>query len=385
MIPYGKQSISDEDIAEVVRVLRSDFITQGPEVKRFENTVAEYCGADFGVAVNSATSALHIACRALGVSEGDVVWTSPNTFVASANCALYCGAKVDFVDIDPSTGNLCVEALKQKLVEARRNNCLPKVIIPVHFAGQSCLMDEIGALVKPYGISIIEDASHAIGGSYLDSKIGACQFSDVTVFSFHPVKIVTTAEGGLVTTNSPEIAEKLELLRSHGVTRDPALMRVGDEGAWYYEQIDLGYNYRITELQAVLGVSQMGRLDKFVSTRNELANRYLTLLSDIEGITPLDVLPGCYSAYHLFVIKLSNSMSIGRRELFERLREDGIGVNVHYKPVHSQPYYMKLGFRSEEYPKAMDFYSRVISLPIYPELSCKNLTYINECLRKYIN
>ena len=295
MIPYGKQDINQNDIDAVISVLTSDFITQGPKVPLFEQTVAKYCAADYAVAVNSATSALHIACLALGLAEGDYLWTSPNSFVASANCALYCGAQVDFVDIDAKTYNLCADKLEEKLQLAKQNNTLPKIVMPVHFAGQSCDMQRIYALSQEYGFKIIEDASHAIGGRYLEQPVGSCQYSDITVFSFHPVKIITTAEGGLATTNQPDLAEKMYLLRNHGITRDPKLMNQPTEGDWYYQQIDLGFNYRMTELQAALGLSQIQRLDEFVTKRHTLQQRYNELLKDLPckiNLIPFNSFPG---------------------------------------------------------------------------------------------
>lgn len=385
MIPYGQQSIVDKDIDAVVEVLKSDFITQGPNVPAFESAVAEYCGARHSVAVNSATSALHLACKVLGVGPGDIVWTSPISFVASANCALYCGAAVDFVDIERDTGNMSVSALTEKLAEANEMRRLPKVIIPVHFSGQSCDMEGISSLAKEYGISVIEDASHAIGASYQNQKVGSCKFSDITVFSFHPVKIITTAEGGLATTNNADLASRLALLRSHGVTRDPDLMENDTEGAWYYEQIDLGFNYRMTDLQAALGRSQMDRLDELVSRRNELAKRYDQELAGFKTIQPLRIDDDCYSSFHLYVIRLSSDAKIGRTELFSALRDDGIGVNVHYKPIHTQPYYEKLGFKPQDFEHSVDFYSKVISIPLHPQLSDDQLSYIVACLKKYVD
>ena len=301
MIPYGKQNINQADIDSVVNVLQSDFLTQGPQVPLFEKTVAGYCGAEFGVAVNSATSALHIACLALDLGKGDYLWTSPNSFVASANCGLYCGAKVDFVDIDQKTYNLSAVKLEQKLIQAKKENRLPKIVIPIHFAGQSCDMKKIHSLSQEYDFKIIEDASHAIGGKYLDKPIGGCQYSDITVFSFHPVKIITTAEGGLATTNSKELAEKMQLYRSHGITRDESLMTNKPDGDWYYQQVDLGFNYRMTELQAALGVSQIQRLDEFVSKRHILQERYSSLLNGLPILKPYQD-KDSYSALHLYPI-----------------------------------------------------------------------------------
>lgn len=359
MIPYGRQDISDEDVARVVEVLRSDFLTQGPQVPLFETAVAGYVGAAHAVAVNSATSALHIACMALDLGPGDVLWTVPNTFVASANVGVYCGADVDFVDIDPGTYVMCADALEAKLAAAEKAGQLPKIIMPVHFAGQSADMRRIGALAKAYGARVVEDASHAIGARYLDQPVGDCAYSDIAVFSFHPVKIVTTAEGGVATTQDPELARRMGLHRSHGVTRDADLMHGESEGGWYYQQVDLGYNYRMTELQAALGVSQMTRLDPFVARRNALARQYDALLADMPLKRPAQSV-GSYSAYHLYPVHVAE-----RRRVFENLRADGIGVNVHYIPVHLQPYYRARGFAPGDFPNAEHYYAGAISIPLY--------------------
>jgi UDP-4-amino-4,6-dideoxy-N-acetyl-beta-L-altrosamine transaminase len=369
MIPYGRQDISQADIQAVVDVLRSDFLTQGPVVPAFEKAVSDYCGAQHAVAVNSATSALHIACMALGVGQGDVVWTSPITFVASANCALYCGAQVDFVDIDPRTYNLSVERLAEKLAQADKSGCLPKVVIPVHLCGQSCDMVGIHALGQQYGFKIIEDASHAIGGRYKGEPIGNCNYSDITVFSFHPVKIITTGEGGMALTNDENLAKHMQLLRSHGITRDAADMTHVPDGPWYYQQIDLGFNYRMTDIQAALGLSQMQRLDEFVTKRHAIAQRYDELLVDLPVITPWrhrDI----YSGLHLYVIRLKlNKIGKTHREVFDALRAAGIGVNLHYIPVHRQPHYQRLGFKHGHYPEAERYYTEAISLPMYSGLT----------------
>jgi len=367
MIPYGKQAISEADIQAVVDVLTSDYLTQGPKVPEFEAAVAAACGATLGVAVNSGTSALHLACLALGVSQGDRVWTSPITFVASANCVRYCGANVDFVDIDPVTMNMSVTALKVKLAQAKRKNCLPKVVIPVHMAGQSSLMSAIYALSQEYDFTIIEDASHAIGGRYLDQPIGCCQFSDITVFSFHPVKIITSAEGGMALTNQPKLAERMALLRSHGVTRDEAAMIGESDGPWYYQQVSLGFNYRMTELQAALGLSQLTRLSQFVVNRNRLAKRYDVLLSELPLERPI-VDGSCYSAFHLYIVRLK-LCGVSRRQVFEAMRSQGIGVHVHYIPVHTQPYYQALGFASGDFPVAESYYECALSLPLYQQMT----------------
>jgi len=369
MIPYGRQDITQADIDAVVEVLQSDFLTQGPMVPRFEQGVALHVGAAHALAVNSATSALHIACLALGLGEGDRLWTSPITFVASANCALYCGAQVDFVDIDSRTYNLCPEALERKLQVAEREGALPKVLVAVHLCGQPCDMQAISVLAKRYGFKVIEDASHAIGGKYQGEFIGNCRHSDITVFSFHPVKIITTAEGGMALTNSAELAEKMALLRSHGITRDPAQMTHAADGPWYYQQIDLGFNYRMTELQAALGVSQLQRLDQYVARRHELAARYDRLLAALPVITPWQH-PDSYSGLHLYVVRLKlEQIGKSHREVFESLREQGIGVNLHYIPVHTQPYYQRMGFKQGDFPEAERYYAEAISLPMFQAMT----------------
>lgn len=366
MIPYGKQDITQQDIDAVISVLESNFLTQGPQVPLFEESIKQAVNSKYALAVNSATSALHIACLALGVGEGDIVWTTPITFVASANCALYCGAKVDFVDIDELTYNLSAKKLEQKLIHAKAHNLpLPKVVIPVHLTGQPCEMDRIYLLGKEFGFSVIEDASHAIGGKYKNKPIGNCEYSDITIFSFHPVKIITTAEGGVATTNSNKLAQKMELLRSHGITRDNSLMTEKSHGGWYYEQIDLGFNYRMTEMQAALGVSQITRLHEFVTKRNELADNYDKFLKDLPLITPLQI-DDSYSGRHLYIIRLKlNEIYLSHDEVFKKLRENGIGVNLHYIPVHTQPYYKSLGFTKGQFPESEQYYSEAISIPLF--------------------
>ena len=369
MIPYGRQDITEADIDAVVDVLRSDFITQGPVVPRFEQAVAAYCGTKHAVATNNATSALHLACLALGLGPGDSLWTSPITFVASANCGLYCGATVDFVDIDPRTNNLCPLALEEKLLQAEKNGCLPKILIPVHLAGLPCDMQSIHALVQKYGVHIIEDASHAIGGKYQDLPIGSGRYSDITVFSFHPVKIITSAEGGMALTNNSELANTMGLLRSHGITRETVQMSKAPDGPWHYQQIALGYNYRLTDMQAALGLSQMARLDNYVNRRHNISNRYDELLRDWPVTLPWQH-TDAYSALHLYVIRLQlDNIERSHRAVFETLREHNIGVNLHYIPVYTQPYYQAMGFKTSDFPESQKYYSEAISLPIYPILT----------------
>lgn len=382
MIPYGRQDITQADIDAVLEVLKSDFLTQGPMVPRFEQSVAQHVGASHALAVNSATSALHIACLALGLGPGDRLWTTPITFVASANCGLYCGAQVDFVDIDPRTYNLCPQALAHKLERAEREGRLPKVVVPVHLCGQPCDMQAIHALARRYGFKVIEDASHAIGGKYRGEFIGNCRYSDITVFSFHPVKIITTAEGGMALTNDAELASKMALLRSHGITRDPALMTHEADGPWYYQQIDLGFNYRMTELQAALGFSQMERLDQYVARRHQLAERYDELLAELPVTTPWQH-PDSYSGLHLYVIRLQlDKIGKTHRQVFESLREHGIGVNLHYIPVHTQPYYQAMGFQVGDFPQAEGYYSEAISLPMFQTLSDEQQDQVIAALSK---
>lgn len=368
-IPYGRQNITQADVHAVLEVLQSDFLTQGPMVARFEETLCRYTGSQYATVVTSATAALHLACLALGVGVGDSVWTSPNTFVASANCALYCGAGVDFVDIDPYTYNLCMEKLAIKLKQAELLGCLPKVIIPVHFAGQSCDMKALKALSDQYGFRVIEDASHAVGATYLDMPVGCGKFSDITVFSFHPVKIITTGEGGAALSNCQVLAEKLSRLRTHGITRDKTKLLCKTEGDWYYEQHELGYNYRITDLQCALGISQIQRIDEFVARRNSLAKRYNSLLKGHSIALP-HMIDDCFSSFHLYVIQIIAELPTGiRRLVFDGLRAKNIGVNVHYIPVYKQPYYRDLGFTHDYCEQAEHYYSAAISLPLYPDLT----------------
>jgi UDP-4-amino-4,6-dideoxy-N-acetyl-beta-L-altrosamine transaminase len=368
-IPYGRQDINQADIDAVIEVLRSDYLTQGPAIERFERMVAEYCGVKYAVAVASATAGLHIACLAAGLGSGDLLWTVPNTFVASANCGLYCGATVDFVDIDPKTYNLSISALTEKLAIAAERGKLPKILIPVHFAGQSCDLEAVAKLSQQYGFQVIEDAAHGIGGRYRDRPIGCCEFSDLTVFSFHPVKIITTAEGGMVTTNNQDLYDRLIRLRSHGITRDPRFMEGESDGPWYYQQLELGYHYRITDLQAALGSSQMERLDAFVNRRHELVERYNVELKGLPLTTPYQH-PDTYPSWHLYPIRLQlDRIKLSHREVFEALRAAEIGVNVHYIPVHTQPYYQRLGFKWGDFPESERYYQEEISLPLYYSLS----------------
>jgi UDP-4-amino-4,6-dideoxy-N-acetyl-beta-L-altrosamine transaminase len=381
MIPYGRQSLDQADIDAVVEVLKSDWLTQGPTIERFEAAMAERCEAGFAVAVSNATAALHIACMAAGLGEGDALWTSPNTFLASANCGRYCGAEVDFVDIDPLTWNLDVNALEHKLRAAERIGKLPKVLVAVAFSGQSCDMRAIAELAKAYGFIVIEDASHAVGARYAGRPVGCGEFADMTVFSFHPVKIITTGEGGLVLTNRPELAERLRRLRSHGMTRDPSQMDEPSHGPWYYQQVELGFNYRITDMQAALGLSQLDKLDGFLARRRELAARYQHLLAGL----PLD-LPTAQadaeSAWHLYVVRLhTQRLKSGHREVFEGLRAAGIGVNVHYIPVHLQPYYRDLGFIPGDFPEAEAYYAQAISLPLFPSMTSDQQDVVIEQLK----
>lgn len=377
MIPYARQSISEMDISAIEQVLRSDWLTQGPTIEHFEKQVANYCGAQYATAICNATSALHLACLALGLGPGDRVWTSPNTFVASANCALYCGAEIDFVDMDPRSYNICPQALAQKLEQAKRIGKLPKIVIPVHFAGQPCEMQAINALAKEYHFSIIEDGSHAIGAGYLNTKVGDCTYSDITIFSFHPVKLITTGEGGMALTNNADLHRKLVLLRSHGITRNRAHMVSQSDGDWYYQQIALGYNYRMTDIQAALGISQLRQLDKFIAKRRYLAERYNTELKDLPLILPWQD-PMGNSAWHLYVIQAMHSEK--RAEIFNALKAAGVRVNVHYIPVHTQPFYQQLGFKLGDFPQAEQYYQRTVSLPMYYGLQDEQQTYVIEKL-----
>jgi UDP-4-amino-4,6-dideoxy-N-acetyl-beta-L-altrosamine transaminase len=368
MIPYGRQEITSADIEAVVQVLQSDFLTQGPAVPAFEAAVAKQVQAKHALAMSSATAALHVACLALDLGAGDWLWTSPITFVASSNCALYCGAQVDFVDIDPLTYNMCSKALERKLIDAKQHGRLPKVVVPVHLCGQPCDLASIHELAQKYGFKIIEDASHAVGGRYQDSPIGSGCFSDITIFSFHPVKIITTGEGGMALTNDGALAEKMALLRSHGITREPTQMMREPDGGWYYEQIALGYNYRMTDIQAALGLTQLCRVDAYVARRHVLAERYDRLLAALPLLTPWQH-PGSYSGRHLYIVRLKLGGGKTHRQIFAELREAGVGVNLHYIPVYRQPYYENLGFISGLCPEAEKYYQEAITLPLFPAMS----------------
>jgi UDP-4-amino-4,6-dideoxy-N-acetyl-beta-L-altrosamine transaminase len=364
-IPYGRQDISPEDVEAVVQVLRSDWITQGPAIARFEEAVAQYCGVRYAVAVTSATAALHLSCLAAGLGAGDMLWTSPNTFVASANCGLYCGADVDFVDIDPHSYNLSVAALEEKLLETQRRGRVPKLLVPVHLAGQSCEMEQIGVLARRYGVTVLEDASHGIGARYQGKPVGCCEYSDMAVFSFHPVKIITTGEGGMVVTNRQDLYERLIRLRTHGITRREDWLTEASHGPWYYQQLELGFNYRMTDIQAALGASQMGRLDEFVVRRRGLARRYDALLQGLPIGLPVQGAE-MESSWHLYVIRLQlETLEKTHRQVFEGLRSAGIGVNLHYIPVHTQPFYRQRGFAWGDFPEAERYYGEAISLPLY--------------------
>lgn len=380
LITYGRQSIDEEDIKAVVEVLTSDWLTHGPKVPEFESAIATYCGAQYAVAVNSATSALHIACLALGVGQDDIVWTSPISFVASANCALYCGASVDFVDVEPQSGLISVTALTQKLEKAAQQNKLPKALIPVHLCGHSCDMEIIYSLCQKYNIKIIEDASHCIGGSYQNKKIGGCQYSDITIFSFHPVKIITSAEGGMALTNQPQLADCMAQLRSHGITKDSSFLINEAHGGWYYEQQQLGFNYRMTDIHAALGLSQLSKLDYFVEQRHKLVSVYNENFSNA-GVNFISPVGECYSAYHLYILLLD--LREQRDALFRTMREKGILVNIHYIPIHLQPYYEKLGFKSGYLPEAEHYYDRCLTIPLFPALTQEQQRFVIDTVMEH--
>ncbi len=383
-LPYGRQNISTDDIDEVNRVLKSDFLTQGPKVPLFEEEISKKVNAKYAVASNSATSSLHLACLALGLGKKDYLWTTPITFVASANCALYCGAQVDFVDINQETALIDINKLEIKLQYAQKISKLPKILVPVHFAGSSCDMKSIYELSKKYGFYIVEDASHAIGGRYLNDPVGSCKYSNITVFSFHPVKIITTGEGGMATTNNKKIAEKLSLLRTHGITRNEDIMINKSDGPWYYEQIDLGFNYRMTDIQAALGVSQMNRLDEFVEKRHKIFERYNSYFRNLPIKTPWQN-NSCFSSMHLYVMRVdSHESGISHKTLFNFLRDNKIGVNIHYIPIYRQPYYSKFGYKYSDFPESEMYYSEAISIPIYPDLDKKSQEYICDLIKSQV-
>jgi UDP-4-amino-4,6-dideoxy-N-acetyl-beta-L-altrosamine transaminase len=381
-IPYSCQSIDDDDIKSVVNTLKADFITQGPKVDEFEKKISEYLQSEYCISVNSATSALHLACLALELSDNDILWTSPNSFVSSATCGLMCGANVDFVDIDPETYNISIDALKVKLEDAKKNNTLPKVVIPVHFAGQSCDMKTISNLSKQYGFKIIEDASHALGAKYMNERIGSSTYSDLTVFSFHPVKMITTGEGGIICTKTESLASKIKLLRSHGITRDLESSHDKDNEAWKYKQIMLGYNYRLTDIQAALGISQLKKLNMFIKRRKHLASKYDEELSKLPVRVPYQN-SHTDSSYHLYPILIEDE-TYTRLEIFDKLRASGIGVNVHYIPIHTQPYFEKLGFKPEDFPVSEKYYSKCISLPLYQTMTDDQQNYVIDKLKELL-
>lgn len=381
MIYYGKQFIDEQDINAVIEVLKSDFLTQGPVIEKFEKAVAEYCSVKYAVAVTNATSALHIACLAAGLDKDDILWTSPITFTASANCGRYCGSDVDFVDIDDSTYNMSISALKEKL---ERSKIKPKVVVPVHLAGQSCEMQEIYDLSKQYGFTVIEDASHAIGADYKDTKVGCCKYSDMTVFSFHPVKIITTGEGGMVLTNNEELYKKLTLYRSHCITRDENLMTKEADGPWYYQQIGLGFNYRMTELQAALGLSQLAKVDKFVARRRRIAERYNELLKDLPLKLPYQN-PDTDSSWHLYIVRVDfNKIKKTKKDIFAEMKAKGVCLNLHYIPVHTQPYYQNLGFKNGDFPVSEKYYEEAFTLPLYYSLTDEQQDYVVSALKEVL-
>lgn len=384
MIPYGKQQLDAADLAAVQEVLQSNWLTQGPKVPAFEQAIADYCQVSFAVAVNSATSALHIACLALDVGPGDRVWTSPNSFVASANCALYCGATVDFVDIELETGNLSVAALEEKLRLAQRQNQLPKVVIPVHFAGQSCDMQAIAALAEQYGFHIIEDASHAIGARYQNQPVGNCRYSDITVFSFHPVKIITSGEGGMATTKNPKLARKMQMLRSHGITSEATELTEPSHGVWYYQQQLLGFNYRLTDIHAALGLSQFSKLDSFVNARQQLAEHYNRAFNRYAEIKPLSQHPDSYSSYHLYVVRLISLTQEQHKACVRYLRQHGIVGHLHYIPIYLQPYYQQLGFKAGYCPQAELYYQQAVTIPLFPGLSLQEQNTVVNTLDRFL-
>ena len=385
MIPYAKQDISDEDIDSVIEVLKSDFLTQGNKVPLFEDIISERVGAKYALAANSATSCLYLSCLSLGLSKEDILWTSPITYVASANCALYCGAEVDFVDIDPLTWNISVEILEEKLKTARKIKKVPKILVLVHLAGNPCDLQKVFDLSKEYGFSIIEDASHALGSKYSGEHIGSSVYSDISVFSFHPVKNITTGEGGMILTNNQKLSEKIHLYRSHGITRDTKKMINKEEGLWYYEQLLLGFNFRMSDIHAALGISQMNSLDKFISIRNELSQIYTEELKGLP-LTIQRVRKEDLSAWHIFVIRLKLSeLKLSRLEIYNSLRNKGIGVNVHYIPVHLHPFYKNLGFNKGDFPNSENYYDGAITIPMFTKLKKKEIKYVIQALKESID
>jgi len=384
MIPYAKQDISDEDIDSVIEVLKSDFLTQGNKVSLFEDIISKRVGAKYALTANSATSCLYLSCLSLGLSKEDILWTSPITYVASANCALYCGAEVDFVDIDPLTWNICVETLEEKLKTARKIKKVPKILVLVHLAGNPCDLKKVFDLSKEYGFSIIEDASHALGSKYSGEHIGSSVYSDISVFSFHPVKNITTGEGGMILTNNQKLSEKIDLYRSHGVTRDKKKMINKEEGLWYYEQLLLGFNFRMSDIHAALGISQMNSLDKFISKRNELSQIYTKELKGLP-LTIQRVRKEDLSAWHIFVIHLKlKELKLSRLEIYNSLRNKGIGVNVHYIPVHMQPFYKNLGFNKGDFPNSENYYDGAITIPMFTKLKKKEIKFVIQALKESI-
>jgi UDP-4-amino-4,6-dideoxy-N-acetyl-beta-L-altrosamine transaminase len=380
MIPYGKHLVDEQDIDAVVDVLRNQFLTQGAMVPQFEQALCDYTGCQYATAVNSATSGLHVACLALGVGQGDIVWTVPNSFVASANCALYCGADIDFVDIDVATRNIDVDALTNKLVNASKSNSLPKILIVVHFSGLSCDMHVIHGLTQKYGIALVEDAAHALGGSYKHQKVGSCQYSDMAVLSFHPVKSITSAEGGAVLTNSKAYDDRIKLFSKHGVTRDVKQMETESHGPWYYQQMELGYNYRLSDLHAALGLSQLRKLDTFILRRTELALNYQKMLADLPLKLPV-FRDYSKSAWHLYMVELTQH---DRKSVFEQLHAKGVGVNVHYIPIHLHPFYQKMGFKQGDFPRAESFYDNALTLPLFPSLSDQQQNTVIDVLHEIL-
>ena len=380
MIPYGKHLVDEDDIDAVVDVLRNQFLTQGKVVPQFEQALCNYTGAKYCVAVNSATSGLHVACLAAGVGTGDLVWTVPNSFVASANCALYCGASIDFVDINPTTRNIDVSALENKLQQAASQNRLPKVLIVVHFSGLSCDMQSIRSLTQKYSIVLIEDAAHGLGGSYQQSKIGSCVYADMAVLSFHPVKSITSAEGGAVLTNQSGLHEKLKLFAKHGVTKDPEQYQGESHGPWYYQQLELGYNYRLSDMQAALGLSQLKKLDSFMQKRAEIAKVYDEALVNLPLKLPV-VESQSQSAWHLYMVELTLH---DRQDIYQQLHAKGVGVNVHYIPIHLQPYYQQLGFKQGDFPVSEHFYQHALTLPLFPSLTDEEQTKVIDTLREIL-